>query len=347
MNLEKTIKYRNIWMAIAIVWVMLFHSSLLIHNSALSFIKQIGYGGVDIFMFASGLGCFYSLSKDSNPNQFLKRRFNKIMPTFWCFLVFYFIYKKLNGGIGISAIIGNILCLQSFTFNGNSFNWYIDCLWLFYFLAPYIYFRTQKMGNHFSAIWFVLILLLFSIPFFNCHNFIVMATRLPLFFMGMYMGKLSQKKDYKLSIPFVIILIIGMIFGIVMLKYSLVHYAKYLWNYGLYWYPFIFITPGLCLCISQLCLLIEKIFIGRGIIKIISVVGSHTLEIYLVHVLLFEIINNKITNGEIVNNNLLWMKSLLIVVIATVILKYLTKLVVFILDKIKKILAFNRDGVSI
>ncbi len=336
MNLEKTIKYRNTWMALAIIWIVLTHSTLVVHNPVLLYIRQIGYGGVDLFIFASGLGCFYSLSKDSNINQFLKRRFNKIMPTFWCFLVFYFIYRKLNGGIGISAIIGNILCLQSFTFKGDSFNWYIDCLWLFYFLAPYIYFRTQKMQNHFNAIWFMLILLFFSIPFFRCDNLIIMVTRLPLFFMGMYVGRLSQKKDYKLSILSVVLLIIVMIFGIMMLKYFLIHYSKYLWSYGLYWYPFILITPGLCLCVSLFCMLIEKNIIGKGIIKILSVVGNHTLEIYLVHVLLFEIVKNSITNGDIINSNLLWVKCWLIIVIATITLKYITKIVVLLFEKIKK-----------
>ena len=166
MELNKIIKYRNIWMAFAIIWVILFHSSIIIHSSTLEFIKQIGYGGVDIFIFASGLGCYYSLYKNSNSYDFIKRRFVKLMPTFWCFLVVYVIYYRLNGGIDIGAIIGNILCIQTFTTNGNAFNWYISCIWLFYFLAPYIYFHTNNIKTKMGAFGFIMFLLLFSVPFF-------------------------------------------------------------------------------------------------------------------------------------------------------------------------------------
>lgn len=42
--------YRNLWMEMAIVWVMLFHSGLLVAYPMES-LKNIGYGGVDIFFF--------------------------------------------------------------------------------------------------------------------------------------------------------------------------------------------------------------------------------------------------------------------------------------------------------
>lgn len=61
MNLSKMIKYRSIWMALAIIWVMIFHTTLIIPNNYVRFIKGIGYGGVDIFIFAAGIGSYYSL----------------------------------------------------------------------------------------------------------------------------------------------------------------------------------------------------------------------------------------------------------------------------------------------
>ena len=88
MKINGIIKYRSVWMAIAILWVILFHATVTIDNTALSFIKEIGYGGVDIFFFASGLGCFYSLSKNSNINEFLKREVNNTQ-----------VKKKGKGGI--------------------------------------------------------------------------------------------------------------------------------------------------------------------------------------------------------------------------------------------------------
>ena len=333
MKLDKLIKYRSVWMALAIMWVVVFHSMMIMPNSILEFIKQIGYGGVDIFIFASGLGCYYSLSKDSNINKFLKRRFDKLMPTFWCFLVVFILYKKLHEGIGITAIIGNILCIQSFTLKGDSFNWYICCIWLFYFLAPYIYFHTKNIKTKFSVIMYILFLLLFSISFINCHDLIIMMTRLPLFFMGMYCAKLSKIRNYKLSKTSIILSIISMIIGLIILKYCYVNYYNYLWNYGLHWYPFILIVPGLCTSISLLCLLIDDKKIGKNIIKFLNVIGNNTFEVYLVHIFIFGIVKTKIINGTLVNSNRLWFKCIILVIISSILLKYVTKLVVFIFDK--------------
>lgn len=56
---KKLTQYRNIWIALAILWVVFFHSELKYDSSLLNYIKLIGYGGVDIFVFASGLGGLY------------------------------------------------------------------------------------------------------------------------------------------------------------------------------------------------------------------------------------------------------------------------------------------------
>lgn len=345
MELSKIIKYRSVWMALAIIWVVIFHTTMIIPNSIVKFIKQIGYGGVDIFIFASGLGCYYSLNKNSDINEFLKRRFKKLMPTFWIFLVVFILYKKLNGGIGLSAIIGNILCIQTFTFRGNSFNWYICGIWLFYFLAPYIYLHTNRIKSKFGVIIYILFLALFSIPFIKCNNLIIMITRLPLFFMGMYCAKLSKDKEYKLSRLSIIISLIFMILGIVILKYCYIHYSKYLWSYGLHWYPYILITPGLCICISYLCNLIDNKKIGKNIIKFFNMIGSNTFEVYLVHILFFGIIKDKIKHGELTNSNMLWLKCFGIIIVCSILLKYITKLVMYIYEKIT-IKLINKETTS-
>ena len=57
-------KYRNVWMALAALWILYYHVSLPTFGCALLHTaKNYGYGGVDIFVFASGLGCYHSLTK--------------------------------------------------------------------------------------------------------------------------------------------------------------------------------------------------------------------------------------------------------------------------------------------
>ena len=72
MSKKVFIKYRSVWMGIAIIWIVFYHYSLC---PDIAFIREIinnGYGGVDIFVFASGLGCYYSLKKESDSYMFLK-----------------------------------------------------------------------------------------------------------------------------------------------------------------------------------------------------------------------------------------------------------------------------------
>ena len=61
-------KHRNALMGIAILWVMLYH--LYDYTDALPSLVRgiigIGYGGVDMFLFLSGFGLYYSLSKKNS-----------------------------------------------------------------------------------------------------------------------------------------------------------------------------------------------------------------------------------------------------------------------------------------
>ena len=333
MELKKVLKYRNIFMALAILWIIFYHMKYTINIPIIKFIKNTGYGGVDIFIFASGIGCFYSLYKNENINGFIKRRIKKLMPTFWVFILFFIAYRLFNKTIGIRSIIGNILCVESFAFNKHEFNWYISCIWLFYFLAPYLYFYTKNIKSHFKAFLFLILLLLFTLPFMRNDALIIMVTRLPLFFLGIYFGKLINE-DYKLSKTQLILSILIMIIGIFILKYSFIYYKKLLGDYGLYWYPFILITPPLCIIISSICDLINKNKVGKFILKIFDKLGTITFELYLVHVLIFEIVRDMLSNKTLNNNILLWIISTLISFILAIGLKYLTKLILLLLNKI-------------
>ena len=55
MSFKDIIKYRNIWMGLAILWTIFYHAEIWPAGDFLTWIKTIGYGGVDIFLFASGI----------------------------------------------------------------------------------------------------------------------------------------------------------------------------------------------------------------------------------------------------------------------------------------------------
>mgnify|MGYP003307083029 FL=1 len=74
MSCRTIIKYRSVWMGAAMLWIVFFHIPMELPTAGLRLFRQLGYGGVDLCLFASGVGCFYSLSKDPDAGRFLGRR---------------------------------------------------------------------------------------------------------------------------------------------------------------------------------------------------------------------------------------------------------------------------------
>ena len=58
-------KHRSAIMGFAIIWIMIAHLKVSFDFIPLQAIKKIGYGGVDIFLFLSGFGLYFSCSKDN------------------------------------------------------------------------------------------------------------------------------------------------------------------------------------------------------------------------------------------------------------------------------------------
>ena len=81
-DFKKILSYRSVWMALAALWVVYHHISLTPPCEFLQVLKSCGAGGVDIFVFASGLGCYHSLKKNPDTLIFIKKRLIKIvLPT--------------------------------------------------------------------------------------------------------------------------------------------------------------------------------------------------------------------------------------------------------------------------
>ncbi|MGN9060685.1 hypothetical protein ACTM96_14400 [Mediterraneibacter faecis] len=60
---KKISEFRTELMSIAILWVLWFHTQMEFDNDLLLLLKNLGYGGVDIFFLVSGLGLYKSLKK--------------------------------------------------------------------------------------------------------------------------------------------------------------------------------------------------------------------------------------------------------------------------------------------
>lgn len=337
---EEIIKFRDTWMGLAIVWIVFFHSGLKI--PVVQFVKASGYGGVDIFIFASGIGCFCSLSNNSNCLDFMIRRAKKLLPTYYVFMLFWIIYKRISIGITFQRILANVFCDGWFLQLGHQFNWYIDGIWLLYFLAPYLFLIVKNDNSIKKHIIIGGILMLFSVTFWKTH-LLMLISRIPLFYLGMHFANTAlkneaiEKKDKNLMIT-------AMITGMIGLLISFLFFEEYLDSYGLLWYPFILIVPGLCFIISFILSEILTRWPKSKLIAILRLMGKYTFEVYLVHILLFDIFKKLIETERIRENNAIWFVVIIMIIPTTILLVFVTGMVRKKIMLLKEIMTKGEKG---
>lgn len=317
------LRYRPVWLGCALLWVILFHCPL--DHGPLYALKVFGYGGVDICLFASGIGCFYSLSSDSDVFNFMKRRIKRLAPTYVIFITFWLLHQYVIGDFRIQMAIGNILAIQNFTGLGHDFNWYVSAIFLMYILAPYFKAIVEK-ATPVKRIAFLAFLLACSIPFWNENTYLVTITRIPIFYIGMMFADIC-KKDKQIRKKEVVFMAISFILGVLILMSSFIFAKQYLGSFGLYWYPFILITPPLCVAISYVSMFLEKAKITKLIVRFLSLCGDYSFELYLVHIPMFSIIPaffaKFIPSGF---SYLTWIAYIVAIIIGCYLLRYLTAL---------------------
>lgn len=287
MELRKAFRYRNSWIGLAMLWIIYFHAGFRTDSRLLSTIQAFGYGGVDFCVFASGIGCYYSLEKDPDALRFLKRRVNRLWPTYICFIVPWMLWKMTSVRLPLGAILGNLLGIQSLVTWDYHFNWYIGGLVVYYFLIPYFKQITDSCRSLWQDMAVVAVLLISSVPFWYDDALIIIFSRLPILYLGMFVAK-KAKQGYSLGIKDAAFQLLLVLAGVVALWVFQNRFPDFLWSCGLYWYPFVLIVPGSCLLISFLAAWLEKFAWLKWMNRLLETVGAYSFEIYLVHVFLYE-----------------------------------------------------------
>lgn len=325
MELRKTFQYRSLWIGAALLWITFFHSGFSTGSVLLELFKIFGYGGVDICLFASGIGCYYSLEKDPDILRFLKRRICRLGPVYLCFIVPWLIWHRCTGEMPFTAVIGNLLGIQTFVSWTYHFNWYISCLLVCYLCIPYLKRITDSVDRSWQD-WLVCLLLVAAgIPFWNtdCRNLIILS-RLPVLYAGLLCAK-KAKQGYVLKPADYLISLLAAGFGAI----SLLVFQKYmpdlLLSCGMNWYPFFLIAPGTCILLSLVAEKTERSSLLCWINKALQWAGYYSFELYLVHIFLFEELLPEIMDRfSNVSNNLLWMIGFFAAVCGTVLLNRIT-----------------------
>lgn len=311
--------YRSFIMGVAILWVAWFHTDLPVSIPGLSFLREVGYGGVDLFFLMSGIGAWFSLKKNPDTVSYIKNRAKRMLPSYYPFIIAWLIMMKITGELYGTEIIGNLTMMGWWCDGRNQFNWYTNAIWLFYLLAPLFVGMLARAEDAKKKllITFVLMAAGFVASMTFWHTLLLTAfSRLPLFVLGIYLGSemLGQDVDKKHSFVWqkypLAFWNVCMIVGFVLLYVCLSKLSGYMWLYGLWWYPFLFIAPGFAVDLGLLAGFLEKNGIGQWIVKGMNAIGDASFEIFLWHIGVFEFVKPRL---EI--NALTWMLLLVVVVL--------------------------------
>lgn len=187
-------KYRSELMGVASLWVMLFHAYHLHPSfSPLRAFKNLGYAGVDIFIFLSGMGLCISLAKHEGEKLriYFFRRARRILPEYWLVVGIYSLWLRYQGRISLKVAAWSLSTLHYWFNIPGSFNWYVPAILAFYLIAPFYWklFRRFRYKGLLTAMLFPFAYGLFclSIPLGvpYMQSFI---NRIPAFGLGFLLG---------------------------------------------------------------------------------------------------------------------------------------------------------------
>ena len=145
-------------MGFAMIIVMLFHVPLS-RSDAFYGLMRCGNNGVDMFLFLSGIGLWYSWTKPSSESSFWEklrkfyfRRFLRLYPAWLIIASLYYIPQYWPNGGGYSPnlfhLIANILVGWSFWRIDDLTFWFVPAIMALYLIAPFYMRLIQR-----DSIW--------------------------------------------------------------------------------------------------------------------------------------------------------------------------------------------------
>lgn len=287
MNYSIISKYRGHIMGVATLWIAILHASMWFPIEPINWIKLIGQGGVDIFLFLSAFGLYYSYQKDDDKLSFWKKRFIRIFPVFIPLALlrwYYNDYSLTNGLLMLTTLL--------FWVNGNRETWYISAIVPLYLITPF-YLKHFKGKELKLTIISVILTFILSIFFFS-GPYIVFFARVPVFFLGFYAGYMAYHQ-MPITKKHWILQMLAFIAGFGLLRWAFVYTNEdILWNYGLYWYPMLLAAWPFCLFIASIFNKMDQWQVPV-ITSCFKKIGIVTLEFYLLHDMMIKFFTNIMT----------------------------------------------------
>lgn len=285
-------RYRNHLMGIAMLMIMLFHTTNMgaRYGKFLTQSIKLLNSGVDIFVFLSGLGMIYSLTKNFNLKSFYYKRVSRIFPTYIPIVGAYTLLCIYLGKCGFFMLLTNCTGLSFWmTDHDCAFNWYIPGIMLFYLVAPAVFLlmkNPKKRSKNLALVSALTLLVIFIIGDFTGQvRLLVAFSRFPIFLLGMLTGFLIIEKKGLTKGEYCslfLLLLINMFPLIVIKRYSLPVRG---------WNLFVYILPVFILSL-YLGDLMKKLQLDASLpMRFLEWIGKNSLTIYLLNIVLVRVSN--------------------------------------------------------
>lgn len=252
-------------MGISICLIMLYHSNLKVDYAIVSFFKDICDIGVDMFLFLSGFSCANSFAKNPDIKTFYRKRLTRILPAYLIVATLWYSFHYVqNPEITWHTLLFNISTLNFFI-DGSLDFWYIPVIIVFYFLLPpyVLLIKKYKICRFLPHFIIIASIILASLHFFKPQSFLYL--RLPIYLIGIntfiFKNNFADKLNYISLGAITIIAIIGCFYVInIDRNFFQLKYLLYI----------------------PIVMFVFKISESMPS-RIFSVIGTYTLELYLLH----------------------------------------------------------------
>lgn len=321
-------KNRSFIMGIACLWIMLLHCHLKINLYPILALSRFGFTQVDIFMFLSGFGLYFSLEKSNDCWKFYQKRFSRILPAYLSFAAVYIIYEVCRGEINLYDALG-VITMTSFWQSGSHvFSWFGQAIAMFYLFAPILFLLvlTAKDNKKRTGI---LIFTSLCISFMFMRSGLILAiSRIPGFLTGMIFaahGKdnFQNSKTLKKTAIICALISVVLIAGIDMFLGDFVE--KYIGTFYLIFMPLFLLPAGECFLLSDLADYLRKFKISAVFVRLTEKLGPFTFEVYLAQTLLNIMLGGMLSSikAGILNNAVRVMIAVISVLIAVAVNKFI------------------------
>ena len=276
-------RFRAEQMGAAMLFVILFHVAL-DRGDPFYGLRRCGNVGVDIFLFLSGVGLWFSWMKTPDVLRFYRRRLLRIVPTWIVVATAFYLPDYLGArrfSHSIVDLIGDITINWDFWLHDELTFWYVPAIMALYLVAPWYMRLVQSRLVYrwlplLMVIWCVMVQ--WVLPIHHAVGHIeIFWSRVPIFFIGINFGEMVRTRR-QLSSDAVWLLLVTflMTFGTCLYLEQVRHGQFPLFVERMLYIPFTVCTV----------LVMNRIFrrTPQWVNRLFRFVGALSLEAYLIHI---------------------------------------------------------------